>query len=113
MNTTVVNFKTDAKIKRGAQAVAKDLGFSLSSVLNAYLRNLIRTRKVEFSDDVRLEPTAYLKRVLRQSEKDIKEGRVISFSPPSEALSYLDRMIAHGQKHQSRRLHQALRQTTP
>lgn len=109
MNTAMVNFKVDPKIKKDAQVVAKSLGFSLSSVLNAYLRNLVRTRTVEFSDDVRLEPTAYLKRALRQSEKDIKEGRVISFSPPSEALSYLDRMIVHGEKHQSRRLHQTLR----
>lgn len=104
MNTTVVNFKTDAKIKRGAQAVARDLGFSLSSLLNAYLRNLVRTRLVAFTDDVRLEPTAYLKRALRQSEKDIKEGRVISFSPPSEALSYLDTMIAD---EENRRRHKA------
>lgn len=91
MNTTVINFKTDTKIKRGAQAVAKDLGFSLSSVLNAYLRNLIRTRKVEFSDDVRLEPTPYLKRILKQSEKDEKVGRVSPvFSSAKESIAWLD-----------------------
>lgn len=93
MNTAVVNFKTDSKIKKGAQAVAKGLGFSLSSVLNAYLRNLIRTRKVEFADDVRLELTPWAKRMLKQSEKDIREGRVLSFTP-GEALSHLDTMIA-------------------
>lgn len=93
MNTAVVNFKADPKIKKSAQAVVEHLGFSLSSVLNAYLRNLVRTRAVAFSDDVRLEPTPYLKRMIKQSEKDIREGNVLSFAP-SEALSHLDTMIA-------------------
>ena len=109
MNTAIVNFKADPKIKKDAQAVVERLGFSLSSVLNAYLRNLVRTRKVDFSDDVRLEPTPYLKRILRQSEKDVKNGNVVSFSPPSEALAYLDRIIAHGKNATPRRLHNSIR----
>lgn len=93
MNTAVVNFKADPKIKKSAQAVVERLGFSLSSVLNAYLRNLVRTRTVEFSDDVRLEPTPWTKRMLKQTEKDIREDKGLSFSP-SEALLHLDTMIA-------------------
>lgn len=90
MNTTVINFKTDTKIKRGAQAVARDLGFSLSSLLNAYLRNLIRTRKVEFSDDVHLELTPWAKRMLKQSEKDTKAGFVSpTFSNADDAIAWL------------------------
>lgn len=91
MNTTVVNFKTDAKIKKGAQAVAKDLGFSLSSLLNAYLRNLVRTRTVAFGDDVQLELTPWAKRVLKQSEKDTKAGFVSpEFSNVKDSLAWLD-----------------------
>lgn len=91
MNTTVVNFKTDAKVKRGAQAVARDLGFSLSSLLNAYMRNLVRTRTVAFTDDVSLEPMPYLKRIIKQSEKDIKAGRVSpAFSSAKESIAWLD-----------------------
>lgn len=91
MNTAVVNFKADPKIKKNAQAVVERLGFSLSSVLNAYLRNLVRTRTVEFSDDVRLEPTPYLKRLIKQSEKDVKVGRVSpAFSSMQDSLAWLD-----------------------
>lgn len=91
MNTAVVNFKADPKIKKDAQAVAKGLGFSLSSVLNAYLRNLVRTRKVEFSDDVRLELTPWAKRMLKQSEKDTKAGFVSpKFSNVKDSLAWLD-----------------------
>ena len=103
MTTAVVNFKVDPKIKKEAQAVVERLGFSLSSVLNAYLRNLIRTRTVAFSDDVRLELTPWAKRMLKQSEKDIREGRVLSFTP-GEALSHLDTMIAD---EENRRKHKA------
>ncbi len=91
MNTVVINFKADPKIKRDAQAVVERLGFSLSSVLNAYLRKLVRTRKVEFSDDARLEPTPYLKRIIKQSEKEVKEGKVSpAFSSVEESFAWLN-----------------------
>ncbi len=91
MNTAVVNFKVDPKVKKSAQAVVERLGFSLSSVLNAYLRNLIRTRTVGFSDDVRLEPTPWTKRMLKQAEKDTKAGFVSpSFSNVKDSIAWLD-----------------------
>lgn len=101
MNTAVINIKTDPKVKREAQAVAERLGFSLSAVINAYLRALVRTRTVEFSD-VRLDLTPWTKRMVKQSEKDIREGRGLSFAP-SEALSYLDTMIADEEDHHRRK----------
>jgi len=90
MATTVVNFKVDAKIKKNAQALVERLGFSLSSVLNAYLRNLVRTRAVEFSEDVRLEPTPWTKRMLKQADKDTKAGFVSpKFSEVDDAIAWL------------------------
>ncbi|KKR86352.1 hypothetical protein A2875_00775 [Candidatus Gottesmanbacteria bacterium RIFCSPHIGHO2_01_FULL_46_14] len=90
MNTAVVNVKVDPKIKKQAQKVAEALGLSLSSVVNAYLRQLIKTRRVEFSD-VRLEPTPYTKRMLRQSEKDIKAGYVSPvFENVEDSIAWLD-----------------------
>ncbi|MBI2405405.1 type II toxin-antitoxin system RelB/DinJ family antitoxin [Candidatus Gottesmanbacteria bacterium] len=91
MSTAVINIKTDPKVKKKAQAVAEELGFSLSAVLNAYLRNLIRTRKVEFSDDVHLELTPWAKRMLRESEKDVKAGRVSpGFTNAKDAIAWLN-----------------------
>ncbi len=105
MNTAVVNIKVDPKVKTQAQKFAASLGLSLSSLINGLLKQALKTRTVTFTDDVRLEPTPYLKRMIRQSEKDIKEGKVISFSPPSEALAYIDRIIADGEKREQSRLH--------
>lgn len=90
MNTAVVNVKVDPKIKKQAQKVAEDLGLSLSSVVNAYLRQLIKTRRVEFSD-VRLELTPYAKRMLKQAAKDEKEGYISPpFSNAKDSIAWLN-----------------------
>ena len=49
MNDAVVNFKTSKILKSQAMSVADDLGFSLSSLLNAYLKNLVKKKSVSYS----------------------------------------------------------------
>lgn len=79
MNTAVIITKTEPKIKAKARRVAKELGLSLSALINAWLRQLIKTKTVIFSaaDE---EPTQYLLDALKESREDIKAGRVISFN---------------------------------
>lgn len=93
MNTAIVNVKVNPKIKKDAQKIAEDLGLSLSSLINGYLRHLIRTKTVTFS--LSEEPTEYMLEALKQSKEDIKAGRVISFKKPAYALNYLDKIIAN------------------
>jgi len=97
MNTSVVNVKVNPQVKKEAQEVAKDLGLSLSALINGYLKQLIRNKTVVLSS-LEEEPTDYLLEALRQSREDIKAGKVISFKNSNEALSYLDKMIADEQK---------------
>lgn len=96
MNTAVINVKVEPTIKKRAQRVVDELGLSLSGVINGYLRHLIKTKTVHFS--LKEEPTEYLLQALEESKKDIKAGRVISFKNSQDALSYLDKMIAHDKK---------------
>lgn len=96
MNTAVVNVKVNPKVKKEAQKVAERLGLSLSSLINGYLRHLIKTKTVFFS--LKEEPTDYLLDALKESKEDIKAGRVISFKKPNEVLNYLDKMIKDEQK---------------
>jgi addiction module RelB/DinJ family antitoxin len=91
MNTAVVNVKVDPKVKREAQKVAKDLGISLSGMINGFLKHLVRTKTVHFS--LSEEPSEYLIKALEESRKDIKTGRVVSFEDPNKALAFLDKMI--------------------
>ncbi len=90
MNTAVVNFKTDPMVKKQVQKKAYNLGLSLSAVMNLYLRKFLTARSVDFSD-VQLQPTPYLKRMLRQSEKDEKAGKLSPrFSSVEESLVWLN-----------------------
>ena len=48
MNTTI-NFKTDQKIKKEAQIIAKKMGISLNAVLNMYLNQFVRDQFINVS----------------------------------------------------------------
>ncbi|MCL4360657.1 hypothetical protein M1555_05410 [Patescibacteria group bacterium] len=99
MNTAVITIKTDPAVKLKARKVARELGFSLSGVINSYLRNLIRTKSVHLS--LHEEPTPYLLKTLRESEEDRKAGRYMHFDTSGEELAFLDKMIANGRKQKS------------
>lgn len=87
-NTAVINIRTDIDIKNQAQELAKKLGFSLSSLINAYLRQLIRSKTVSFS--LSENPTPFLVQSLRESKKDIKGGFLSpSFKNSDKAIKWL------------------------
>jgi len=90
MNTAVINIRTDIEVKKKAKKVAGDLGFSLSSLLNAYLKHLIKSKTVHFS--LEEKPNAYLRKMLKESAEDIRAGRVSpSFTNADEAMKWLER----------------------
>jgi addiction module RelB/DinJ family antitoxin len=76
MAKTLINVKADKEVKKNAQKIADDLGLSLSDVINASLRNFIRTREVRFSAVP--EMTTELERLLGVVEQDIKSKRGLS-----------------------------------
>lgn len=89
MNTAVINIKVQPDIKKRAQVVASELGFSLSSLINAYLRQLVKTKTITFSTSCE-EPTEYLLQALRESKEDIKAGRISSsFTNANDAVAWL------------------------
>lgn len=92
MNTAVINIKTHPETKIKAQTIAKELGLNLSSIINAYLTQLIKTKTVAFS--VSEEPTKYLIKMLKKSQEDIKAGRVLSFERAEDAEKYFEKLIA-------------------
>ncbi len=87
MSTTVLNIKIDPKVKTKAMKIAGDLGLSLSGVLNAYLREFIRTKTIHFS--LEEKPSPYLIAALKETENQIKNGEVYSFDNQQEALDFL------------------------
>ena len=87
--TTVIHIKADKEVKENAQKLASKLGLSLSDVINASLRNFIRTREIHFSDVPVMTPE--LEKLLDTVDDDIKHNRNLSpsFENVDEAIDYL------------------------
>lgn len=109
MNSAVLNVRVEPQLKKKARLVADGLGLNLSALVNAYLRQLVRTKTVHFTAAAE-EPTEYLLEALRESKKDIKAGRVVSFDDPTDAVAYLSTMIENERKTVKDRLHQKILQ---
>lgn len=90
MNTTAIYIKTEPKMKAEAQKVARELGFSLSSLVKAWLRQLIKTKTVTFSAEDEI-PNEFTRAILKQAEKDYRKGNVSpAFKTGREAVKYLE-----------------------
>ncbi|MCL5004532.1 MAG: type II toxin-antitoxin system RelB/DinJ family antitoxin [Patescibacteria group bacterium] len=89
MKTTIINIKTDADVKKNAQKLVGDLGLSLSAIINAYLRSIIRNKEVYFS--VVPKMSLELENLLGKVEFDIRKNRNLSkaVSDKKELKSYL------------------------
>lgn len=70
MKTTRIHIKADPRVKEEAQLIIDEMGLTLSGVINAFLKQLIRTRQVNLAvDDKKM--TDYLEKVIAESRKDI------------------------------------------
>ncbi|NQT50103.1 type II toxin-antitoxin system RelB/DinJ family antitoxin [Candidatus Kuenenbacteria bacterium] len=87
---TIINIKTEKQVKQNAQRIAKDLGLSLSAVINAYLKQFVRDKAVNFS--IAPQMSAELEDELKSVEFDIQRNRNISkvISTKAELDEHLD-----------------------
>lgn len=85
----ILNVKVDPKVKNKAKKIAAEMGVSLSAVVNAYLRDLIRTETI-FMSTRHARPTEWLLNAIREGEEDMKQGRYRSFDSVDKALRHLD-----------------------
>ncbi len=85
----LLNVKIDQQTKKAAQKLAKEMGLSLSAVVNGTLKNFVNDRTVRF--EAPLKPTKYLEKILEQAEKDRLTGKNIDgpFSTIDEIKDYL------------------------
>ena len=70
----IITVKTDAKTKAEAQNLAKDLGLTLSSLINSYLKQVVVTRRVELYAP---EPVSNkLEKAIKQADKNRLSGQI-------------------------------------
>lgn len=91
MDYAVVVTKIDPQTKREAMKTADNLGLPLSVVIKAFLKQFIRTKSVTFGTSVE-DPSAYLRSVIVQAEKNLLAGKHSpTFKTGEEAIAYLEK----------------------
>lgn len=85
--SAIINIKIDPRVKMQAKKVAEELGFSLSSLVNAYFKTLIKTKEVHFVANPREEPSEYMIKAIKEAEKE--RGDSPTFSNAKNAIAWL------------------------
>ena len=73
METTIINIKTDKSLKNNAKRLAKEFGLPLSAILNSYLKEFVREKRIVFSEPPM--PNAKTRKILDMALSDIKKGK--------------------------------------
>jgi len=81
--TAILNVRTDAITKLAAQRAARSIGVSLSTVINAQLREFAAYPHIE------LIPNARTRHSIGAAKKEIKEGKGKSFNSVEKLLADL------------------------
>lgn len=85
---TILNVKVDKEEKEKAKQIAAQMGVPLSTIINAHLREFIRTREFSVKLEPRLKP-AVEKEILRRSKEYHKNPKVAySFNSATEARKF-------------------------
>jgi addiction module RelB/DinJ family antitoxin len=84
---TQVNLKIDNDVKMQAQKRASEIGLSLSSVVNATLKQFARTGELDLSVTPKMTP--YLEDLVLEARKDYKEGKT---SGPYDSKALINRL---------------------
>ena len=71
---TVISVKIDKDVKESAQEVAKSAGLTLSTLVNAYLRQVAATRRIELYSPEPMTPK--LEKLIAEVEGSIRAGNV-------------------------------------
>lgn len=73
MSNTVISVKIDQDVKDSAQEVAKSAGLTLSSLVNAYLRQVSATRRIELYAPEPMTPN--LEKLIAEVEAELKDDK--------------------------------------
>ncbi len=91
--TSAINVNVDAKIKKEATAILKDLGLNMSTFINMALTQVVKKDGIPF-EVVNPKPTRELLKALKEGErleKEIRAGKKTGYRNAKEMLeSILD-----------------------
>jgi addiction module RelB/DinJ family antitoxin len=91
--TTIINFKTDKKIKTQAQKIAEAMGLNLSDVLNVYLRGFIKKKELYISlNQDESDPSDMLLEAIKEARTEYQSGQMRSFRKIDNLIAYLEKI---------------------
>ena len=75
--TTMVNFRMDADLKKNMECVCKDMGLTMTTAFTMFAAKVSRERRIPF--EINADPfySASNMRALRESIRQIEEGHVV------------------------------------
>ena len=84
-----MSIKTDKEVKEDIQEFAREIGMPVSTIVNAYFKELLRTREVRYSVPPKMTP--HLERVIAVARRDYKNKKNISpaFTNADDAIRWL------------------------
>lgn len=71
---TVISVKIDKDVKASAQEVANSAGLTLSTLVNAYLRQVAATRRIELYAPEQMTPK--LEKLIEEVEAELESGKI-------------------------------------
>ena len=92
MNTASILIKIDPQIKAKAQKTAGEMGLSLTSVINHYLKHFIAAKTITFGIVDEEIPNARTRAILKKAEENLKKGNHSPiFKTGEEAVAWLEK----------------------
>ena len=78
MAQTLVNFRIDETTKMQMEQVCSELGLTMSTALNIFVKKVIREKRIPF--DVSIDPfySESNMKAIKESIKQLEEGRVVA-----------------------------------
>ncbi len=87
--TITMNIRMDEQTRKQLQAFAAQLGMPATSLVNANIKEMLRTKRVSFGSEP-LEPTPYLQKIIDEAEADYEAGKnIVTTKTNEETLAYL------------------------
>ena len=84
--TTVISVRLDKDLKEAAQEVAKSVGLPLSTLISAYLHQVVATRQINLYAPEQMTP--HLEKLIEEAEKEETIG---PFDTVEDALAALEK----------------------
>lgn len=89
MSKTTMTIKIDKDLKRRAQATAAQIGIPLSTIVNAYLKEMSDTGRVQFKASEPMTPQ--MEKIIEEAEREIAAGEISGpFHTSEEWEKHLD-----------------------